>query len=174
MGHIHELIDYTVGAYIVQDHKVLLVHHKRLEKWLSVGGHVELDEDPIEAVHREVKEEAGLEIKILGQNYPGKYLGRAYNFDDRKSLIPPRFMDIHSINETHKHIGMYYVAVPVSGTVTLNEEEHYDIRWFSSEELDLTKTSDALRAYARIAIEEVETYNSLGYLPHRYTWANWE
>ena len=64
MPHIHELIDFTVGVYIVHDSKVLLVHHKKFDKWLSVGGHIELHEDPEEALFREVKEETGLEIKL--------------------------------------------------------------------------------------------------------------
>lgn len=47
MPHIHPLIDFTVGAFIVNNGRVALIHHKELKKWLSVGGHIELDEDPV-------------------------------------------------------------------------------------------------------------------------------
>ena len=34
MAHIHEKIDFTVAIFVVQESKVLLVHHRRLSKWL--------------------------------------------------------------------------------------------------------------------------------------------
>ena len=46
MAHINELIDFTIAVYIVHDDKVLLIHHKQLLKWLPIGGHIELHEDP--------------------------------------------------------------------------------------------------------------------------------
>ena len=46
MPHIHEKIDFTVSLFIVQDGKVLVIHHKKLGQWLPIGGHIELDEDP--------------------------------------------------------------------------------------------------------------------------------
>ena len=46
MAHIHEKIDFTVSIFVVQDGKILLIHHRNLNKWLPLGGHVELDEDP--------------------------------------------------------------------------------------------------------------------------------
>ena len=72
MPHIHELIDFVVDIYIVYKDKVLLIHHKELKKWLPIGGHIELDEDPEEALFREVKEECGLEIEVLGDCFASK------------------------------------------------------------------------------------------------------
>ena len=46
MAHIHEKIDFTVAIFVVHDSKILLIHHRKLDKWLSLGGHIELDEDP--------------------------------------------------------------------------------------------------------------------------------
>ena len=57
MAHIHEKIDFVSTAIIVHRDKVLLVHHRGLKLWLPVGGHIELDEDPEEALFREIKEE---------------------------------------------------------------------------------------------------------------------
>ncbi len=62
MPHIHEKIDFTVEVFIVYDNKVLLRKHDKYKKWLSIGGHIELDEDPNQAAIREVKEEVGLDI----------------------------------------------------------------------------------------------------------------
>ena len=61
MPHIHNKIDFTVEVFIVYDNKVLLRKHDKYGMWLSVGGHIELDEDSNQAALREVKEEVGLE-----------------------------------------------------------------------------------------------------------------
>ena len=53
MPHIHDKIDFTVAIFVVQQAKVLLVHHRALNKWLPLGGHIELDEDPEQAALRD-------------------------------------------------------------------------------------------------------------------------
>jgi len=60
MAHINEKIDFTVEAFVVHNQRVLLIFHKKLQRWLPLGGHIELDEDPEQALFREVKEESGL------------------------------------------------------------------------------------------------------------------
>ena len=55
MAHIHEKIDFTVAIFVVYDGKVLLIHHRKLDKWLPLGGHIELDEDPEMAALREAR-----------------------------------------------------------------------------------------------------------------------
>src|SRR6202046_448234 len=129
MAHIHEKIDFTVAIFVVRDRQVLLLPHRKLNKWLPLGGHIELDEDPEIAALREAKEESGLDVELLGERPPTTEPGT-------RALIAPRFLDIHRINETHEHIGMIYWARPVNGAVTLASEEHHDIRWCSSDQLD--------------------------------------
>ena len=129
MAHIHELIDFVIDVYIVYKDKVLLIHHKELNKWLPIGGHIELNEDPEQALFREVKEECGLEIEILGEKPKIHSKGT-------KFLYSPVFLDIHKISENHKHIGLYYFAKAKTDDVVLNEKEHKEIRWFSEKELD--------------------------------------
>lgn len=45
--------------------QVLMVHHKKLQRWMCPGGHIERDELPDEAVLREVFEETGLHVHII-------------------------------------------------------------------------------------------------------------
>lgn len=150
MPHIHEKIDFTVAIFVVHETKVLVVFHRKLGKWLPLGGHIELDEDPEVAAIREAKEESGLDIELLGDRPPTTGPGT-------RALIAPRFLDIHRINESHEHIGMIYWAKPRSGTVTLSQEEHEAIRWCNREELDTLNPpmSDAVRWYCLKALEEV-------------------
>lgn len=150
MPHIHEKIDFTVSLFIVHKQKVLLVHHRALQKWLPIGGHIELDEDPEQAALREAREESGLEIELLGVRPP-------VSEDGTRALIAPRFMDIHRISATHEHIGMIYLARVVKGDLALSEREHYAIKWCSRQELDGLQPpiSNAIRWYCERALEEV-------------------
>jgi len=151
MAHIHEKIDFTVAIFVVRDGRVLLVHHRKLDKWLPLGGHIELEEDPEMAAVREAKEESGLEVELLGERPPTTGPGT-------RALIAPRFLDIHRITDTHEHIGLIYWARPRHGSVTLAAEEHHAIRWCSSAELDALQPamSDAVKWYCRKAIEEIQ------------------
>ncbi len=37
MAHIHEKIDFTVAIFVVHAGKILLIHHRKLDKWLPLG-----------------------------------------------------------------------------------------------------------------------------------------
>jgi 8-oxo-dGTP pyrophosphatase MutT (NUDIX family) len=150
MAHIHEKIDFTVAIFIVHEARVLLIHHRKLDKWLPLGGHIELDEDPEQAALREAKEESGLDVELLGERAPTTEPGT-------RALIAPRFLDIHRIHETHEHIGLIYWARPKGGAVQLARDEHHDIRWCDGGELDALQPpmSNAVKWYCRKAIEEI-------------------
>ena len=150
MAHIHFAIDFTVAIFVVQKGEVLLVLHRKLGKWLPLGGHIELDEDPEIAALREAKEESGLDVELIGDRPPTTEPGT-------RALIAPRFLDIHRISPTHEHIGMIYFARPRGGQVTLSPEEHHDIRWCSAEKLEELDPamSNAVKWYCRKAIKEV-------------------
>ena len=150
MPHIHEKIDFTVAIFVVDRRRVLLVHHRRLQKWLPLGGHVELDEDPEQAALREALEESGLEVELVGERPPTTEPGT-------RALIAPRFLDVHRINPTHEHIGMIYFARVRSGSLALAPEEHHDIRWCDEAALDRLDPplSGAVRWYCLQALREL-------------------
>lgn len=150
MPHIHEKIDFTVAIFVVHEGRVLVIHHRKLDKWLPLGGHIELDEDPEQAALRETREESGLDVELIGERPPTTE-------DGTRALITPRFLDIHRISSTHEHIGMIYFARPKEGTITLAPEEHHDIRWCSRTELDSLQPpmSNAVKWYCTKALEEI-------------------
>lgn len=154
MPHIHEQIDFTVAIFVVHNGQVLLVHHRKLGKWLPLGGHIELDEDPEQAARREAREESGLEVELIGDRPPTTEPGT-------RALIAPRFLDIHRIHATHEHIGMIYFARPHADTESvaprLAANEHHDIRWVTAGQLnDLQPPiSGAIRWYCEQALREV-------------------
>jgi 8-oxo-dGTP pyrophosphatase MutT (NUDIX family) len=150
MAHIHEKIDFTVAIFVVQNRRVLLVHHRKLDKWLPLGGHIELDENPEQAALREAREESGLEVELIGERPPTTEPGT-------RALIAPRFLDIHRITATHEHIGMIYWARPKTGALTRAALEHHDLRWCAAQDLEALQPvmSNAVKWYCRKAIEEI-------------------
>ncbi|MBU1292595.1 NUDIX domain-containing protein [Patescibacteria group bacterium] len=149
MPHIHEKIDYAADAYIVHGDAVLLRFHEKYHTWFPSGGHVELDEDPEEAALREVKEEVGLSVTLVGE--------RAPTYDDgEKEVLVPRFINRHAINEVHEHISFVYFARSESRDVVQGETEvSSHIRWFTREELadPEYRVLERVQYYARMALD---------------------
>ena len=151
MPHIHDLIDFTVDVFIVHQNKVLLIFHRKHNMWLQIGGHIELNEDPEQALFREVKEECGLEIEVLGTKPNIESKGT-------KFLYLPAFLDIHDVSSTHRHVSLRYIAKTNSDKFIHNKEEHSDIRWFGKEDLDDTKfnVKPDIKFYAKEALKKVK------------------
>lgn len=150
MPHINELIDYTVETFVVYNNKVLLRFHDKYNVWLSVGGHVELNENPNQAAVREVKEEVGLDVVLFDQTGLAKKHSKDY-----AELIPPVFMNIHRILETHQHIGMSYFAKASSDKVIEMEgEKSGGWKWMTKEEIiEDTEINELIKLYALKALE---------------------
>lgn len=150
MAHIHEKIDFTVAIFVVHQARILLIHHRNLNRWLPLGGHIELNEDPEQAALREAREESGLEVELVGERPPTTEPGT-------RALIAPRFLDIHRISDTHEHIGLLYWARPRGGQLALAGDEHHDIRWCRSEDLDTLEPpmTHAVKWYCRQALREL-------------------
>jgi 8-oxo-dGTP pyrophosphatase MutT (NUDIX family) len=125
--HIHAAYDYVVTAIIVYEGKVLLVNHPRYDKWIPMGGHIELNEDPEQALYREVQEETGLEVELLSQRPGVEAPGVKY-------IPTPDYVDVHEANPPHKHIGFNYF-VRAKNDQAVRSAEHTDMRWFSQAEL---------------------------------------
>jgi len=130
MPHIHKLIDFTVEVFIVHKHKVLLRRHDKYKKWLSIGGHIELHEDPVEAAIREVKEEVGLEVEVQE---------------------PINTFHFYYGPENAEHLGVSFLCKYVSGEVTLDKNEQIGFKWASPEEAEkLIKDKSILSSIQKV------------------------
>ncbi|NDD57698.1 MAG: NUDIX domain-containing protein [Chlamydiae bacterium] len=129
---------FTATAYILKEGKTLLVFHKKLQKWLPPGGHVEVDELPNECAIREAKEETGLDVKILPQENLWLHFANASSFE-RPYLCLLEEIPAFGNTLAHKHIDMIYITTPCAGKedeILLSEGK---IRWFNQEELSHLK-----------------------------------
>jgi 8-oxo-dGTP pyrophosphatase MutT (NUDIX family) len=147
MSHIHEKYDFTVSVIIVYRDKVLLVHHPRYDKWLPMGGHIELDEDPDQALFREIAEETGLEVEIISKK-PDIEDG------DTKLMYTPRYIEVHDASPPHKHISFIYYGKAKTNKHVLSAE-HTEINWLSLDDLEKPSydLSSSIKFYCREAIE---------------------
>ncbi|MEK7612853.1 MAG: NUDIX domain-containing protein [Patescibacteria group bacterium] len=149
MAHIHEKIDFTASAYIVYRDKVLLRMHEKYHVWLPPGGHVELDEDPIQAVLREAKEETGLEVSLWNGN-------KKVDMDetDGTELIPPVSLHRHPTSPTHTHINLAYFATSDTDVLAPAPEEIQDgLKWCTAEDLATMDLRTDVKFYAKLALD---------------------
>ena len=123
---------FCASAFIIDPYtkKILLIKHKKNRKWTQPGGHIEGDETPEEAALREVYEETGLRVRLLGERFPRED-------DFIRPLGIQKNRKLKSDGEMHMHVDIIYVAVPNDDQeVVLNAEESDDIKWFSRNELE--------------------------------------
>lgn len=138
--------DWAATTFVVHQGKTLLLHHRKLDKWLPPGGHIDPHELPDLAALREVEEETGLKVVLLDT---GAQLGTV------RRLGQPLCMLLESISSDHEHIDLIYVATVLSGSVAHAPEESHGSRWYSWQELDAPEVSIDVRDLGRRAIELV-------------------
>lgn len=149
MSHIHEKVDFTVEVFVVFKNKVLLRMHEKYKIWLSVGGHIELDEEPNQAALREVKEEVGLDVKLADDLRPFESQSNEY-----KELIPPKFLNMNRISPTHQHVTLTYFATTNSDII--KPESLDDLwKWVTEKELDEMDLRPSIKFYAKRALKEL-------------------
>lgn len=152
MPHIHDKIDFTVETFVVHRDRVLLRFHDKYNIWLSVGGHIELDEDPNEAAVREVKEEVGLDIKLVGE------IADTEEKAPYKELLSPRYLNRHHITETHEHVTFIYFATSESDVVQPSgHDQSATWQWFSLDDIADPKYGilPSIQFYATQALKEL-------------------
>lgn len=105
--------------------RVLLLHHRKLGRWLQPGGHAEAGEQDGEAVAlREAEEETGIEGLVLHPSAP-----RPLDVDVH--LIPAR-----GDERAHLHLDLRYLAVaPAGAGLRRRAAEARALRWFAWDEL---------------------------------------
>jgi len=136
-----------------------LVRHPRLGCWLPAGGHVEAGETPAEAAVREVKEETGLQARLL----PGPAVPPLAGFPHQPVIAPwwvsemPASADRHTAT-THVHVDHVFLAIAEDGPPA--GDAAHEVGWFT--EADVV-TAEGISEDSRLQVLAL-----FGYLPGRY------
>jgi len=120
---------FTATGFVVDGSRTLLHWHKRLQQWMPPGGHIEPDEDPVEAVLREVREETGIAAEVIPT-------APALSFARPGQIQPPYTIlieDIPGPEEPHQHIDLIYFCRPVDGVN--HNPALSDFHWLDEEAL---------------------------------------
>ena len=126
----------TGSAFVVDAHgRVLLTYHRKLQRWLQVGGHTEPHEfDVADAALREAREESGLTDLVF---HPAQ--GRR-----------PIDVDVHRIpgrtkEAGHDHLDLRYVIFAPTPEAIVCSDESEDLRWFPLRDMQDLGFDPALR-----------------------------
>ncbi len=109
---------FTATGYVVHEGCVALHWHPKVKAWLPPGGHIDANEDPVQAVLREVEEETGLAAEVV-------QTGPRLDLEYPKRVAPPftiMIEDIHDpVDGYHQHIDMIYFCRPAGAPGALSE-----------------------------------------------------
>ncbi|WP_433228253.1 NUDIX hydrolase [Actinomadura formosensis] len=137
------------SGYLVEQGRVLLVHHNRFGKWVPPGGHIEPGETFAETAVREFKEETGLLVEALSSQpviHPP---------DDNATPEPvPFYADLEREGFRVPAIVQFFYVRRITDDQELQAqlEEVHDAKWFTLGDLDDLPTFEQVRSLARFAL----------------------
>ena len=146
---------FTATGYIVSkvnnEYQVLLHKHKKLNIWIGIGGHVEENENPVETVLREIREETNLTVKLLKKD--GKLVKTAdvTQLPTPEAIIEeriPKYKDVPA----HFHIDHIYFAF-CKNPKEIKMSENYG--WFSYDDLRKSNLEKEVEVFGTLAIDKM-------------------
>ncbi len=117
-GHV------TASAWIVSadERSCLLTHHRKLERWLQLGGHADGDPDALSVALREAREESGMQhFDVLSRDEQGEPVP----LDVDVHVIPARGSE-----PAHEHHDIRFLLRAHPGQPLVTSAESIDLQWF--------------------------------------------
>lgn len=147
-GHI------TGSAWVLSHDRqhILLLHHRKLNRWLQPGGHAD-GQTEIEAVAlREAQEESGLQRLKLQQTDETLTPSDLVPFDIDVHIIPARHdTDGNMTEDAHEHHDVRFLFVADEGQELILSEESHDLRWFTADEIQAQTNEESILRMLRKA-----------------------
>lgn len=137
LGHI------TGSAWILDrsGQRALLTHHRKLDRWLQLGGHSDGDPDTLRVARREGLEESGLVLTLAQETV----------FDIDVHEIPAR-----GTEPTHHHLDLRFLFRVTGSEDFVVSDESHSLAWVPLAELeDYTDEESVLRMARKTDVTEV-------------------
>jgi len=124
---------FTGSALVVSADgcRVLLNHHRKLNKWITFGGHCDGDANLLRVAMREAWEESGIAGLEPVSEAP---------FDLDIHAIPPLKHE-----PAHEHFDVRYLLLAPEGAEFAVSEESHALAWFTPEELASLELDASMR-----------------------------
>lgn len=127
----------TASALLLDDagERALCTLHKKLGRWLQLGGHADGDANLVACALRECREESGIDALVI---------------DPR-----PIDVDVHAIparpgEPAHLHLDVRFLVWAAPGAQPVCSDESHELRWFTRDELAAAGTDESvLRLFDR-------------------------
>lgn len=148
MQNEHTGRHFTVAVFVVWEGRVLLHHHRKLDMWLPPGGHIEKDELPDDAALREVGEETGVRVALVGE--------RREDVEDPVQLHRPAGVQLEDIGPGHQHIDLIYFARPTGSTDIHKNFSADKVGWYAREDWDVMEVNAEVRGWCERALSALE------------------
>lgn len=134
-----QLVGHLTASALVIDatgERALLTHHRKLNRWLQLGGHCDGDANLAGAALREALEESG----IAGLEIDPE----------------PVDLDIHSIparkdEPEHLHLDTRFLVYAPAGAIEALSEESHALAWVSPAELEQLSADESVQRLFRLA-----------------------
>lgn len=125
---------YTASAFVLnRENKLLLIWHKKFNKYVQPGGHILEEELPYEAAIREVFEETKIVIDIP---------------------IKTPFAKEDYYNKVGHQVDYQYIAYAINEDIQ-NNDESFKAGWFSIDELDKIDIVEDLKDKFKFVLESI-------------------
>lgn len=130
---------FTGSALIVDGpgERALLLHHRKLGRWLQTGGHADGDVDLAGVALKEAGEESGIAgLRLAGGGRPAD-------------------VDVHLVEPpgepAHLHLDVRFVVVAPEGADAVGNHESLAVRWFPLDDLAASADEPGMRRLAGAA-----------------------
>ncbi len=140
----------TSGCVLIKDGKILLLRHKKLNKWLYPGGHMDENETPVEAALRETREETGYTARIISKK---RLKLRMRHSIEQPVPICILYENVYYKTGRHMHFDMVYLAEPIGRQRRVAAGESEELRWISEHEIDKLDTYENVKSTLKYAFK---------------------
>lgn len=129
---------FTVTGFVVSGGYCLLHWHRKVKMWLPPGGHIDANEDPEQAVLREIHEETGVHARVAPTGPPIAL--------DYPAQVPAPFTimveDIDDpVDGHHQHIDLIYFCEPTDADAATQVNDGW--LWVSAGDIAAAKPLQA-------------------------------